>query len=176
MGILYYVFAAAVLVAGASASIAIWAPRPTRVRLLALVTTVLFIPLVHVQILEVLGKPKPVSFEWYERGAEGAELLSASFDEGRAIYLWLRVDGAFEPRAYVIPWNVRLAEKLEEAVDDAVRRNSTVQLKKPFYRRSFEEWGDLNVEIIPPPLPPQKRPPTEPRVFTQGRNGFSRLT
>lgn len=165
MDVLYYVFAAAALVAGALASIAIWAPRPARVRMLALLTTVLFLPLVYLQIVEVLSKPKPVGFEWYERGADGAEVLSVSFDEGRAIYLWLRLDGSSEPRAYVMPWNVRLAEKLEHAVDEALRRNSTVLLKKPFYRRSFEEWGDLNVEIIPPPLPPQKRPPVEPRVF-----------
>ena len=165
MDVLYYVFAAAALVAGALASIAIWAPRPARVRMLALFTTLLFLPLVYLQIIEVLSKPKPVSFEWYERGADGAEVLSVSFDEGEAIYLWLRLDGSSEPRAYVMPWNVRLAEKLEQAVDEALRRNSTVLLKKPFYRRSFEEWGDLNVEILPPPMPPQKRPPVEPRVF-----------
>jgi hypothetical protein len=165
MDILYYVFAAAALVAGAFASIAIWAPRPTRVRMLALGTAVLFLPLVYLQILEVLSKPKPVSFEWYQHQTDGVELVSTSFDEGRAIYLWLRLDGEAAPRSYVMPWNVRLAEKLEDAVEEAVRRNSTVRLKKPFYRRSFEEWGDLNVEIIPPPMPPQKQPPTEPKVF-----------
>jgi hypothetical protein len=165
MDVLYYVFAAAALVAGALASIAIWAPRPARVRMLALGTAVLFLPLVYLQIIEVLSKPKPVSFEWYERQADAAQLISASIDEGRAIYLWLRLDGDPEPRAYVVPWNVRLAEKIEDAVEEAVRRDSTVQLKKPFYRRSFEEWGDLNVEIIPPPMPPQKQPPVEPKVF-----------
>ena len=44
MDILYYVFAAAALVAGALASIAIWASRPTRVRMLALGTAILFLP------------------------------------------------------------------------------------------------------------------------------------
>jgi hypothetical protein len=165
MDILYYVFAAAALVAAALASIAIWAPRPTRVRVLALLATVLFLPLVYVQFAELLSKPKPASFEWYEREADRAVLLSASFDEGEAIYLWLRLDGSLEPRSYVVPWNLKLAEKLEDAGDDAVRRNSTIVLKRPFYRRSFEEWGDLNVEIIPPPLPPQKLPPLPPRVF-----------
>lgn len=165
MDILYFVFAGAALVAGALASIAIWAPRPARVRMLALLATVLFLPLVYIQIIEVLSKPKPVSFEWYERQANSVVLLSASFDEGNAIYLWLRLDGAIEPRSYIIPWNVKLAEKLEDAVEEAVRRNSTVLLKKPFYRRSFEEWGDLNVEILPPPMPPQKKPPMPPQVF-----------
>ncbi len=165
MDVLYYVFAAAALVAAALASIAIWAPRPARVRISALLIVMLFLPLVYLQFVEMLSKPKPVRFEWYEQNVDKALLLSASFDEGEAIYLWLRLDGSFEPRAYVLPWNLQLAEKLEDAVEEAVRRDSTVLLLKPFYRRSFEEWGDLNVEILPPTLPPQKTPPLPPRVF-----------
>ncbi len=165
MDILFYVFAGATGVAAALASIAIWAPRPTRVRVLAITITALFIPLVYMQLIEMLSKPKPMSFEWYQRNEEKAVLLGISLHEGESIYLWLRLAGSFEPRYYVIPWNLRLAERLEDAADEAVRRNSTIVLKNPFYRRSFEEWGDLNFEIFPPPLPPQKRPPLPPRIF-----------
>ena len=165
MDTLFYVFAGATGVAAALAAIAIWAPRPTRVRIIALCVAALFIPVVYVQSIEMLSKPKPASFEWYERTNDKAELLGVSFEEGHSIYLWLRIAGAFEPRFYVIPWNLKLAEKLEDAVDDSVRKNSTIILKDPFYRRSLQEWGDLNVEIIPPPLPPQKRPTLPPRVF-----------
>jgi hypothetical protein len=165
MDILFYLFAGATGVAAALAAIAIWAPRPTRVRVVALSIAALFIPVVYAQSIEMLSKPKPASFEWYQRSADHAELLGVSFVEGQSIYLWLRIAGAFEPRSYVIPWNLKLAEKLEDAVEDAVRKRSTILLKKPFYRRSLEEWGDLNVEIIPPPLPPLKQPPPPPRVF-----------
>ncbi|MBC8339159.1 MAG: hypothetical protein H8E39_10775 [Alphaproteobacteria bacterium] len=162
MDILFFVFAGAAGVAAALAAIAIWAPRPTRVRMLALVITTLFLPVVYIQLIEMLSKPKPMSFEWYQRNTAKAELLSTSLDEGKAIYLWLRFDGSLEPRSYKIPWNLKLAEKLEDAVDDAVRENSTIILKNPFYRKSLDEWGDLNVDIIPPPLPPQKRLPGPP--------------
>ncbi len=165
MDILFYVFAGATGVAASLAAIAIWAPRPTRVRVVALAIATLFIPVVYAQSIEMLSKPKPASFEWYERAAENAELLGVSFEEGRSIYLWLRIAGVSEPRSYVIPWNIRLAEKLEDAVDGAVRSRSTILLKDPFFRRSLEEWGDLNVEIKPPPLPPLKRPPPPARVF-----------
>ena len=165
MTILFYVFAGATGIAAALASIAIWAPRPTRVRVIALLIAVLFIPMVYVQLIEMLSKPKPMSFEWYEQNAEEADLLSVSLHEGESIYLWLRLADSFEPRYYVVPWNLQLAERLEDAVDEAVRRNSRVIIRRPFYRRSFEEWGDLNVEIIPPPLPPQKLPPMPPRIF-----------
>ena len=124
MDILFYVFAGATGVAAALAAIAIWAPRPTRVRVVALCVAALFIPVVYLQSIEML-----------------------------------------EPRSYVIPWNLTLAEKLEDAVEAAVRKKSTILLKDPFFRRSLEEWGDLNVEIIPPPLPPLKRPPPPARVF-----------
>ncbi len=165
MDILFYVFAGATGVAAALAAIAIWAPRPTRVRVLALSIAALFIPVVYAQSIEMLSKPKPASFEWYERSADNAELLGVSFAENRSIYLWLRIPGALEPRSYVIPWSVKLAQRLEDAVDGAVRSRSTIILKNPFFRRSLEEWGDLNVEINPPPLPPLKRPPPPARVF-----------
>lgn len=165
MGILFYVFAGAVAIAAALASVAIWAPRPTPVRVLAIVITMLFIPVVYVQLMEMLSRPKPMDFEWYERSVKKAVLLGVSLHEEKSIYLWLRPAGAFEPRYYVVPWNVKLAEKLQKAVDSAARANSTIVLEDPFSRRSLEEWGNLNVDIIPPPTPPMKRPPMPPRIF-----------
>lgn len=165
MDIIFYVFAGATGIAAALAALAIWAPRLTRVRVAAVVMTTLFIPVIYVELVEMLSKPKPMSFEWFKRGVD-AELLSTSLDEGKAIYVWLRIAGSIEPRYYKIPWNLKLAERLEDAVDDAVRENSTIILKNPFYRKSLEEWGDLNVDIIPPPLPPQKAfPSAPPRIF-----------
>ena len=80
-----------------------------------------------------------MNFEWYEHQADSLVLLSASFGVGKANYLWLRLDDAIEPRSYVVPWNMKLAEKLEDAVEEAVRPNSTAPLKKPSYRRGFKE-------------------------------------
>lgn len=165
MDILYFVFAAAIGIAAALASIAIWAPRPTRVRVAAVAITALFIPIFYVQLVEMLSKPKPMSFEWYQRATKKAVLLGVTLHEKESIYLWLRPAGAVEPRYYVVPWNVALAEKLQNAVREAVRGNSTVVLEDPFSRRSLEEWGNLNVDIVPPPMPPMKKPPLPPRIF-----------
>lgn len=165
MDIIYYLFAGAVAVAAGLASLAIWAPRITRVRVAALALAALFIPVAYVEMAELLSKPKPMSFEWFERASNDALVLGINLDEGRAIYLWLRLSGDSEPRYYVIPWNVRLAEKLEDAADDAVRRSGAIVLKNPFQKRSQEDMGDLNVEIIPPPVPPQKMPRFPPRII-----------
>ena len=165
MSILIYLFIVTISVAAALAAIAIWAPRAPKVRIGALLVTALFIPLAYVQAIELLSKPKPVSFEWFDRDVQLAHVLGASMDEGRAIYLWLRIDGEVEPRYYVMPWRQEAAEKLEDVIDNAIRQNATVVLKKPFIRKSENEMGDLNAHVIPPPLPPQKQPMVPPRVF-----------
>jgi len=165
MNILFLFFAVAVVVAAALATLAIWAPRQTRIRVLAVVITAMFLPIAYLQFVELLSKPKPMSFEWYERATEKAVLLGVSLNEKESIYVWLRPYGSIEPRYYVIPWNVKLAEKLQKAASAAAQGHSTVVLDKPFQRRSLEEWGDVNVEIVPPPQPPLKHPPPPARVF-----------
>ncbi len=165
MDTLIFIFIGLVVVAASLTSLAIWAPRVTRVRVSALAIAVLFIPLGYVQFVELLSKPKPKSFEWFERHVEEAEILGVSLKEGEAIYMWLRLDGALEPRYYEFPWNLKLAERLEEDVDNAIGRNSKLIIKNPFERRMGDNLGDLNLQIIPPPLMPLKQPRLPPRIF-----------
>ena len=165
MDTLFYIFAGAAGVAAALASIAIWAPRTTSVRVAAVLVAALFIPIAYVELIETLSKPKPMSFEWLERSADKATVLGVSLHEGVAIYMWLRLDGSMEPRYYVLPWRQALAERLEDAIEDAVARNSGVIITRPFARKSLDDLGELNVEIVPPPLPPQKRPLLPPQIF-----------
>ncbi len=165
MDFLFYAFAGATGVAAALATIAIWAPRPTRVRVLAIVVTTLFIPVVYVEMVEMLSKPKPMAFEWYLRNKSKAQVLGVSLKEGEAIYLWLRPEGSLEPRNYVVPWNLTLAEKLEDLVEDAVKRDQTLAIINPFLHRKQDDWGSLNIEIVPPPLPRLKLPAAPPQIF-----------
>lgn len=162
---LIYIFIAMVAIAAALASLAIWAPRVARVRIVALSITALFIPLSYVQVVELLSKPKPKSFEWFEGNVTEAEILGVSLREGEAIYMWLLLDAAVEPRYYVFPWNLKLAERLEEDIDTAISRKSKLVLKNPFDRRLGENLGELNIEIVPPPLLPLKKPRIPPRIF-----------
>ncbi len=165
MDVLFYIFAATTGVAAALASIAIWSPRKTPVRVAAVVIAAMFIPIVYVELVEMLAKPKPMSFEWFERRAETATVLGVSLHEGTAIYMWLRLDGAMEPRYYVLPWRQALAEKLEDAVEEAIGEHAAVIITKPFGRKNFKKGGHLNVEIVRPPRPPQKLPRLPPQIF-----------
>ncbi len=165
MEIVIYFFTGALGIAAILASIAIWAPRNTPIRAIAVVVTALFVPVAYLQVTELLSKPKPTHFEWWDRNAEEAMVLGASFHEGKAIYLWLRLDGAMQPRYYMLPWRPKLAEKLEDLIDEAIRKRGSVVIKNLFSRQSPDELGDYNVEFIPPAVPPIKLPRLPPQVF-----------
>lgn len=165
MDVLYYIFAATVGTAALLASIAIWAPRRTPIRTLALVAMTLFLPLAYIQFVELLSKPKPAAWAWIERDVDRAEILSVSFDEGKTIYLWLRLNGMIEPRFYSMPWRQQVAEDLEDAMTQSARDRSSVILSNPFSKRSLEDRGGPSIEIIPPPTLPLKKPVIPPRVY-----------
>jgi hypothetical protein len=163
MDTLIYVFAASTVVAAALASLAIWAPRLPWVRIAAVIAATLLMPISYIQFVEFLSRPKPQSMEWMQRHADAAEVLGVSLAEGEAIYMWLRLSGEVEPRYYKFPWNLRLAEQLEEDIDTAMQNQGKLVLRNPFENRRPGELGDLNVEIVPPSLPPTKAPPSMPR-------------
>ncbi len=170
---LIYLFAATVALFALLATIAIWSPRKTIVRVVALTAAVILLPLGYVQLIELLSQPKPMSFEWFNRDAKEAKILAVSFEEGEAIYLWMQVGDALKPRYYKLPWRQDLAERLEEAVDDAITRGSTVVITTPFSPKSLEELGNLNIDIIPPPVPPTKTPPFQkPQVLDPRKRGI----
>ena len=172
MNALLYLFVVTVSLAAAIASIAIWAPRAPKVRIGALLATILFIPLGYMQLVQLLSKPKPLELEWFKRDVRLAHILGASMDEGKAIYLWLRLENEIEPRYYVLPWRQEAAEKLEDVIDNALRQNSTVVIEDPFIRKSFDDLGDLNAYVVPPPLPPQKTPQPPPQIFNPRQQGI----
>jgi hypothetical protein len=158
-------FAALIGVAALLASIAIWAPRATFVRSAAVVATAMFIPLTYLGMNELLSKPKPMAQEWADKNVAEATVLGVSLDEGKAIYLWLRLDGALAPRYYELPWQANVAERLQKLVEEAIEKGATIRITNPFTRQSLQDLGQLNMEIVPPPPLPRKRLPDVPQIF-----------
>lgn len=176
---LYLVFAAVTAVAGLLAAIAIGAPRATPLRVAAVAVTAAFLPLAYLGLSENLARPKPASHEWIKARAEQATVLGVSLEEGKAIYLWLRLDDSLEPRYYRMPWQVRNAQKLQSAVEQAIDEDGIVRLFNPFSRDSWTNQGEINLQIVRPPVPPLKHPPPRPRIFnprepTQSQNSEGR--
>lgn len=162
---LYILFACATLLVALLAAIAIRAPRTTSLRVIAVAITMVFLPFAYLGLNEILARPKPMTHEWFNAAAKHAMVLGVSLDEGRAIYLWLRVDESLEPRYYRLPWQQRNAEKLQKAVEEAAEEELGVRIDNPFSRRSWTNQGEINVELVRPPLPPLKHPPPPPRIF-----------
>ena len=163
---LYLLFACATVLAALLAAIAIRAPRATQLRVAAVAITTAFIPFAYLGLTEILARPKPMTHEWFNAAAKSAMVLGVSLHEGKAIYLWLRVDDSIEPRYYRLPWQQRNAEKLQKAIEEAAEEDDLgVRIENPFSRRSWTNQGEINIELVRPPLPPLKLPQPPPRIF-----------
>jgi hypothetical protein len=90
---------------------------------------VVLIALVYGGGIELLGRPKPLRLEWREAGE--VKVLSAVPVENEAIYLWLDMPGAPEPRAYVLPWSLRQAQQLQTAMSEAEANGTGVRMSMP---------------------------------------------
>ena len=151
---LTYLFGAVALLAGALASITIWAPRRLAIKVLALGGITLFLPLAYAGFAQLLALPKPVALEWWQANAEEATVLAASMREDEAIYLWLQLKNVPEPRAYTLPWHRELAEQLQAAQREAEESQTQVQMRLPF-ENSLDELGPKFYAMPQPQLPPK---------------------
>lgn len=125
-------FIIAVGVAALLAVIAIWSPRKVWVKASAVIATSLFLPLSYAAFADLLSKPKPVDLEWAMRNVAEASVLSATFHEGEAIYLWLQLENVTEPRAYMLPWSQAVAEQLQQAQREAESNQNGLRMRQPF--------------------------------------------
>ncbi len=149
MSSLFTTFGLAALAAAALASIAIWAPRRLLVRLAALAAAALFLPIGYLALADLLSRPKPASLEWLRGQTPEAQVLASSLEEGRAIYVWLRLAGVAEPRAYSLPWSRSAAEQLQQATRDAEAAGTGVVMRMPFER----SLDDRQPRFYAPPQP-----------------------
>lgn len=147
-------FAVTVLLASALAMLSLWAPRRLAVKLAAMVLALAFMPAAYAAMAGLLSKPKPVSFEWWQAQAGEATVLGSSYREDEAIYLWLQLDGAPEPRAYVLPWSKAMAEQLQEASREAAERGTGVRMRQPF-EPTLDQREPKFYAMPQPALPPK---------------------
>ena len=166
MSELFMLFAVLGSLAGILASVALWAPRRLWVKLGALGVTAVFLPGGYFGLLEMLSRPKPVDLEFAQVNLAEATVLGSAMEEDTAIYLWLGIPGIGEPRAYVLPWDEKLARQLRGAERESEDTGVPVQMRKP-----FENSMDQREKVFyaaPPPPPPEKTRPNENPLNFQG--------
>jgi hypothetical protein len=160
MTTLTQLFIAAAALIGVLTSITVWAPRRLAVKLAAFGVAWLFLPVAYAGLLDLLSKPKPVVLEWWLKEAQAATVLGSSIHEGEGIFLWLQLDGVSEPRAYVLPWSLELAEQLQAAGREAERTQGSLRVRLPF-ESSYDD-REPKFYALPQPAPPPKDLPGPP--------------
>jgi len=151
---LTYMFAALAILAGVMASISIWSRRRLWIRLTALVVAVLLLPLSYAAFAQLLSRPKPISLEWWFRQADEATVLGSSIQEGEGIYLWLQFSTLDEPRAYMLPWDRKLAEQLQAALRESEENGGQLRMRGPF-EPSLDDRDPKFYALPQPALPPK---------------------
>ena len=152
------------------ANIALWAPRRIWVKIGALATITALLPTVYLSLSEMLSRPKPIEIEWANRELAEATVLGAQLDEGKAIYVWLGLEGYDEPRAYTLPWDEQLAKQLHGAERSAEQNGTRVKMRLPF-EDSFDKRGARFYAAPPPPPPEKQRPTQNPLRYQHSRSG-----
>lgn len=161
---IWALFSFAGFLAAVLASISLWTPRKVWIKVCAVATVALFLPTTHVSLVALLGRPKPIRIEWAQRNAPHATVLSAHLQEGKAIYLWLMLEGQEEPRAYVLPWDSRQARRLHQARREARENGTKVEMRRPF--ASNRDDGPPVFYAPPqPPLPRKAATGEDPIIF-----------
>ncbi len=106
--------------------------RPLWLRISALASAAALMTVGYAGFSDLLGRPKPTSLEWAQRNIEEATVLASNLQEDKAIYLWLQLDGADGPMAYLLPWSKQAARQLRKAEREAKARGTRVRVKRPF--------------------------------------------
>lgn len=152
---LYLLFAASTALATLLAFIGVWSHRKLAAKVCALTATALFIPTVYLSYADLLSRPKPASLEWWHRDASEATVVGSQLREGEAIFLWLELPEAPEPRAYRLPWQQELAKQLYGAQREAEAHGTKVKMRRPFDDKT-EQLEPMFYAPPQPPLPPKR--------------------
>ena len=165
MSAMMYIYLAAAVVVTLLVLIAVRNAAPLRQKISALALAFLLFPLAFVALAELLSHSKPVALEWWSDRQADADVLAAHIEEGEGVHLWLMLDGEHEPRAFVLPWDLRMAEALQEALSQAERDGSEIKMRLPF-ERSFDKREPRFYALPMPSLPPKDQLQA-PEVYEQ---------
>ena len=166
MSNLPFLFAMAAGLAALLASIAIWAPRSLAIKAGALGCAILFMPVAYAGLSDLLSRPKPVALEWWLGNAQEATVIGSQMREGSSLYLWLQLDGETEPRAYRLPWNQKMAQQLQQALEKAERDGTEARMRLPF-EPSLDGREPKFYAAPQPALPPKDYAQPPAQVYEQ---------
>lgn len=163
---LIYLFGLGVLFAAGLAAISIWSPRRLPLKLAAMAMTGLLSATAYASYADLLSKPKPVNLEWAQRHTTDATVLAATYEENKAIFVWLALEGVEGPRSYVLPWSQEAAEQLQKAMREAEANGTGVQMQAPF-ETDRQDTGQFFYAAPQPARPEKTADAPGPLVYNQ---------
>jgi hypothetical protein len=158
-----HLYVAFISLAAGLAILAVWSRRRLIVRAGATAMLVLTVALAWLGLADLLSRPKPAALEFIHPGIEEAPVIAAAVREGEGIYLWLKIEGIVEPRYYVLPWKLEVAEQLQEAMRRAERNRVPLIMRLPFdaFDDSVEDRGSPRFYALPRTRLPDKPLPED---------------
>ncbi|WP_207481088.1 hypothetical protein [Arenibaculum pallidiluteum] len=125
-------------------------------RVLIVALFALLLPAAYAAPASLLGRAKPVTLEWVNTQVKEASVLSATLIEGDAIYLTLRWNDA--PSLYKMPWDRKLAEQLQQTMEESSRQGTQPMMRQPFE----PSWDRQEPRFYTPPQPKMPDKPYAP--------------
>ena len=164
MTVTTYWFVIGALLLSILATISIWAPRSVKIKIAALVSVALLLPLGYTSLNDILSRPKPMQLETAHRTLQEVDVISSLLREDEGIYLWLQLPEIDEPRSYKLPWSEDAAKQLHQARQQAEASGTTVQMKKPF-EKSVDDQDPVFYAAPQAALPQKSAPDESPILF-----------
>jgi hypothetical protein len=147
-------FFLAVLLAGLLGLMAIAAPEKRFWKVIALGLTALFLPMSYLAASDLLSRPKPLQQELLQAQLDESVVLSSVIKDGEDIFIWLKIPGVQEPRAYSLPWNEETAVQLHQAQSEAEEQGVEMTMSMP-EGETLDTTEPVFKVNAPPPLPPK---------------------
>lgn len=165
-----YEFAALVSasMAGSLTLTTIWSRRETWVRGAAVALFMSAIMSAYAPAFFALSHPAPLqAVEMVTPGKYSVLGMKMIRDQG--IYLWIdKAEGADHPLYTVLPWDDRLAEKLQELQRGAKRNGQPFGMDIPKYEFSWEDREPPMFYPAPQAVVPLPKPALEPEIYERG--------
>lgn len=162
-------YALLVVCAGTLCGLTLWARVRRSMKVVVLACTACWFVVAYVALVELLSRPKPVSYEFARAAMDDAEVLAGDVVENEAIFVWLRFEGLDEPRSYALPFDRQTAEQLRDALAERERSGSGVRMRLPF-EPSLDDEEPRFYALPQPRLPYKPVPNDEPlRLEDPGR-------
>lgn len=100
-------------------------------RVSLIVFFLVIIPSTYIMTIELLGKPKPITMEFF-KAQEKLVVLAAKIKENEAIYIWVSIEDINKPIYFSLPYSLKTAKELQDAIRKSERNNGNVIMKNPF--------------------------------------------